>query len=252
MMQIKFCVTALFCASSLFANSFLLTPKSYRNKNDLVISKNDAFLTKKNIHIQIGDSSIGTCTSFLDSSCEQRQRSKVILNMAGFGGGGGGTSSKKGGSKKNKKKSAAGGGGDGGIKLKPKGQWDKYKSLKDATIVKVAARAVTDSNDGDWFEVGKIKSEGNAFTEIAVILQRGLIAEHAKRLHPLQFLPKDKVEWAYAEEGDDSITWVVVNKNSATSSPTGIEKKIGFEGKPDSTGFYGRSLEGRNGGIIVI
>ena len=52
----------------------------------------------------------------------------------------------------------------------------------------MATRVVNDSTDEvqPWYEVGRIKSEGDAFTEIAVTLQRGIIAEHAKRLYPLQ------------------------------------------------------------------
>lgn len=90
------------------------------------------------------------------------------LSMAGFGGGGGGSSKKKGGNKKNKSKAKP---------LKPKSQWDKYKSLKEATSVKVAARTVTEGNDGEWHEVGKVKSEEDKLTELAVFMQRGIITE---------------------------------------------------------------------------
>jgi len=147
--------------------------------------------------------------------------------MAGFGGGG---SSKKGAKK-------------GTVKaLKPKSQWDKYKSFKqEATRIRAAARVVAsagddDSDAGEWYEVGQIKSEGDEFTELAVVMQRGIIAEHAKRLHPLQFLPKDLMEWAY-ETNDE---WVAVDKNIASTAPAGIEKKIGFQGLPDNTGFCSR------------
>jgi hypothetical protein len=107
--------------------------------------------------------------------------------MGGFGG------AAAGGSKKKKKK-----GNDqkaGGLsstttnavsKLKPKSQWDKYKNLKEASTIQVAVRvaATDDSPDaaaaaaaGEWCEIGKVRSEGDAFTELAVVLQRGLIAE---------------------------------------------------------------------------
>ncbi len=93
------------------------------------------------------------------------------LNMAGFGGGGG--MAKKG--KGNKKK----GGGGAGLKLKPKPQWDRYGKLKKASAVRVAVRVANDGSEekGQWFEVGKVKSEENNFTEIAVAMQRGIIAE---------------------------------------------------------------------------
>lgn len=159
--------------------------------------------------------------------------SSSMLKMAGFGGSGGGGSTKKKGAKK---KSA----GSTVPKLKPKGQWDKYKSMKKASAVKVAVRVVKTEGDAEWFEVGKIKSEGDEFTELAVVVQRGMIAEHAKRLHPLQFLPKDQVEWGYADTGDDD-TWVAVDRNIAQGAPSGIEKKIGFVGNPDPSGFYSKT-----------
>jgi|AntRauTorckE5430_2_1112549.scaffolds.fasta_scaffold42200_2 hypothetical protein len=83
--------------------------------------------------------------------------------MAGFGGG---ASSKKDGKK-------------GTVKaLKPKSQWDKFKSFKKESRIKAAARAVdSDSVAGEWYEVGEIKSEGDEFTELAIVLQRGIIAE---------------------------------------------------------------------------
>ena len=95
--------------------------------------------------------------------------SSSMLKMAGFGGSGGGGSTKK----KGAKKSA----GSTVPKLKPKGQWDKYKSMKKASAVKVAVRVVKTEGDAEWFEVGKIKSEGGEFTELAVVVQRGMIAE---------------------------------------------------------------------------
>lgn len=151
--------------------------------------------------------------------------------MAGFGGG----SSKKTGGKKGKGK------GPVTQKLKPKSQWDKYKRFKKSSSVKVAVRVAADaeSDAGDWYEVGKIKSDGDEFTELAVVLQRGIIAEHAKRLEPLQFLPKYQVEWGYASADDE---WIVVDKNVANSAPSGVEKKIGFQGNPDKSGFYTKTI----------
>mmetsp|Transcript_12275 Transcript_12275/g.17900 ORF Transcript_12275/g.17900 Transcript_12275/m.17900 type:complete len:218 (-) Transcript_12275:188-841(-) len=170
------------------------------------------------------------------------------LSMAGFGGGGG-SSKKKGGNKKNKSKAKP-------LNVKPKSQWDKYKSLKEATSVKVAARAVTEGNDGEWYEVGKVKSEEDKLTELAVFMQRGIITSHAKRMYPLQFLPKDQAEWAYAEKGDDDdadVVWIAVDtKNVAEAATPGMEKKVGFQGNPESTGFYSSSLVGSNGPVIVI
>ena len=48
---------------------------------------------------------------------------------------------------------------------------------------------------------------------------------------------KDKIEWGFWEGDDDDGSWKVVDK--VEGAPEGIEKLIGFEGRPDpSTGFY--------------
>ena len=100
------------------------------------------------------------------------------LGMAGFGkssgGGGGGGMKKKDKTKKNVIK-----------KLKPKTQWDKYCQLKSAQGVDVAVRVVAAENN-DWIMVGRVKSENDSYTPQAVLLQRAIIAEHSKRLYPLQ------------------------------------------------------------------
>ena len=48
------------------------------------------------------------------------------------------------------------------------------------------------------------------------------------------------MEWGYAASNDDeSTTWSSVDKTVLSEAPEGIEKMIGFEGKPDpGTGFY--------------
>lgn len=161
------------------------------------------------------------------------------LSMAGFGGGG--AAKGMGGKKKKGAKKVA-------PVLKPKAQWDRYGSLKKSTPFRVATRVANDGEDvSEWFEVGKIKSEDDATTEAAVALQRGLIAEHAKRLYPLNFLQKDKVDWAYAEvQAPEQEDWIQVDKSSAADAEAGLEKKVGFEGKPDAaTGFYCHYQDGR-------
>jgi len=68
-----------------------------------------------------------------------------------------------------------------------------------------------------------------------------IFAQHAKRLYPLQISPKVAVEWAFAAADGES--WTSVDKSVLGNAPDGIEKMIGFEGKPDpSTGFYCVSL----------
>lgn len=76
---------------------------------------------------------------------------------------------------------ALGAGGFGGAaggkkkesKLKPKQQWDRYLDLKKEERYRVAVS----KDDKEWLEVGSIKSQGDAFTEAALVKQKGLIAD---------------------------------------------------------------------------
>lgn len=167
------------------------------------------------------------------TECRPHVTSKVY--MAGFGSASGG---KKG--KKAKKGSVP-------LKLKPKSQWDRYCDvLKKSAAISVAVRVVKGDERGEWLKVGRVKTEGDDFTQLAVAMQRGLIAEHAKRLLPLQVLPKDIVEWAYYKEDGDEGEWVLVSKDICDDAPAGVEKKMGFEGLPDpGTGFYCHYDQGR-------
>lgn len=155
--------------------------------------------------------------------------------MAGFGSASGG---KKG---KNAKKTTT------PLKLKPKSQWDRYCDvLKKSAAISVGVRVVKGDERGDWLKVGRVKSVGDEFTELAVAMQRGLIAEHAKRLLPLQVLPKDVVEWAYIKDNDGEEEWVLISKDICDDAPSGVEKKMGFEGLPDpASGFYCHYDQGR-------
>ena len=97
----------------------------------------------------------------------------VVVSMAGF-------ASADGDSNKKKKE----------MKLKPKQQWDRFASLKKETSVLVAVRVV---GQEDWLEVGRVKSKDNASIEAAVAKQRVIIAEHSRRLFPLQVSKDAKV-----------------------------------------------------------
>lgn len=57
--------------------------------------------------------------------------------------------------------------------------------------------------------------------------------QHARRLFPLQISLKATIEWAY--QNLDSEEWFVVDKSVLETSdvPEGLEKMIGFEGRPD-------------------
>jgi len=120
------------------------------------------------------------------------------------------------------------------IKLKPKQQWDRYKSddLKGSKIVRVGVHVI-DGEAGvvEWKEVGTVKSKDDSFTEIAVIRQKALIADHSRRMFPLQIFAKDTLEWGYMQ-GEE---WLVAGK---AAMPDDIEKLIGFQGLPEPTGFY--------------
>lgn len=143
--------------------------------------------------------------------------SSVVRHMAGFGSDG--PTSKK------KKE----------LKLKPKQQWDRFAALKKETSVLVAVRVV---GEEDWLEVGRVKSKDNANIEVAVAKQRVIIAEHSRRLFPLQVSKDAKVEWAYRQIEPEEM-WVVVDKSVLNESTEGVEKDIGFEGRPDpASGFY--------------
>mmetsp|Transcript_15494 Transcript_15494/g.26242 ORF Transcript_15494/g.26242 Transcript_15494/m.26242 type:complete len:223 (-) Transcript_15494:57-725(-) len=150
------------------------------------------------------------------------------LQMAGFGGGG---------DDKKKKKT----------KLKPKQQWDRYCNMKKEKRVRVAVRVLGDGEEtpGDWLEVGRVRSKDSAFTRMAVVRQKAIIADHARRLFPLQVKPKDNIEWAFWQEEPEEI-WVVVENSALDGAPSGLEKQIGFEGRPDpASGFYCLYNEGR-------
>lgn len=157
----------------------------------------------------------------------------TALSMAGFGGGSG--------SKKGKKKSKGAAGGATLPKLKAKAQWDRYAEMKTSDKITVGVR---DKDNGEWFKVGRVRSANNEYTEVAVARQRALIAEHSKRLYPVQIPSNAVLEWGY-ETNDDE--WVAVDKNKGGDDVAkGIEKQIGFEGISDkATGFYCFYHEGR-------
>jgi len=172
------------------------------------------------------------------------QSSKSFLRMAGFGGVSGSVGEKK---KKKLKKSVVA--GDGMAKLRPKLQWDRYKKLKKSKDIRVAVRVInqdgTAKEGAEWTDVGFIKSENDAYSEVAVLRQRAIIAEHAARLKPLEFGVKDRVEWSYYDgEAND---WALVNVTSnVVDVVDNIEKKIGFKGTADpNTGFYCTYDQGR-------
>jgi len=145
-------------------------------------------------------------------------------------------------------------------KLKPKQQWDRYSKLKNEIGLRVGVRI--EGTDSKWFKVGRVKSKAGAYPEMAVARHRGLIAEHARRLFPLQIPTSAKVEWAFSQEGSEekegseeqeeseekegSEEWVKVDRSVLTDAPEGLEKLIGFEGTPDpATGYYCRYKEGK-------
>lgn len=57
--------------------------------------------------------------------------------------------------------------------------------------------------------------------------------QHARRLFPLKISQKDAVSWALWDEDADE--WKTVEKSVMDDAdvPGGLEKLIGFEGRPD-------------------
>jgi hypothetical protein len=173
------------------------------------------------------------------------RRSAGTLYMAGFGAAASSSSSS----------------GDSASKLKPKGQWDRYLDLKQATSHTVgvkAASAEESDNDGDWLVVGQVRCRDETLLTAAVARQRGLIADHAKRLFPLKVTPQIKLAWGYFQTTGDVATpvdggavsgkWVVVDPKAAdaVAGQKDFDKSIGYEGTPDpSTGYYCTYNEGR-------
>jgi len=195
-----------------------------------------------------------TATSLSTSKSTSSSSSSSSVLYAGFGGGGETSKNKN---KKNKINKTD------KNKLKPKTQWDRYIELKYEPKIPVAVQI-----DGttEWLNVGCVKSQESKHTVQAVFRQRAIIADHAKRLHPIQLAPKGKqqlkLNWGFYEftspatatsaekdddneDGDDNEEqegqWTVVDKSTAASSTEddGIEKLIGFMGRPDPvSGFY--------------
>ena len=130
------------------------------------------------------------------------------------------------------------------VKLKPKQQWDRYLALKDAESFQVAVCVEREESksptatEPKWLRVGNVRSKDNAHTEAAVFRQRSLIADHARRLFPLQVLPKDKLLFGYVQEDE------LAEIDSKVEMPADIEKIIGFVGDPDISGFYMKPSQG--------
>ncbi|GKY91937.1 hypothetical protein MPSEU_000165300 [Mayamaea pseudoterrestris] len=170
------------------------------------------------------------------------------------------------------KAATAGGGGFGGsagskdkpsstttTSLKPKQQWDRYLAMgkpKDGETVTTVNVAVRREADGEWFTVGAVRSASDVNIAAAVARQRSLIADHARRLHPLQISKQDKVEWGYSPQQNnvstDGASWSVVDTKTIAME-SGLEKKIGFQGQEDpASGYYclyngGRRVTGDSG-----
>jgi hypothetical protein len=168
--------------------------------------------------------------------------------------------------------SSSSSGADSGGKLKAKTQWDRFLDLKqEATSYIVGVKIVADvGNDSDWLVVGQVRCRDESLLAAAVARQRGLLADHAKRLFPLKVTPQVKLAWGYfqADSGSTTTTaaptvaagttrlmatgsWVVIDPKTADSRNSSKEtkdfdKSIGYEGTPDpSTGYYCSYNEGR-------
>ena len=128
--------------------------------------------------------------------------------------------------------------------LKPKQQWDRYGDFaKKSTKHEVGVKVLKDGDaTNDWLSVGYVNAKNDAFdVELVVARQRSLIADHAKRLHPLSVMAKDKLEWGYCNSDGEWVGVAAVNdfvKN--------FEKEIGFEGIGDpNSGYYCHYKDGK-------
>lgn len=122
-------------------------------------------------------------------------------------------------------------------KLKAKAQWDRYLAMKQVESFPVG---VKDKTLEDWLVVGKVRSQDVTQVSQATARQRALLAEHAKRLHPLQISSQMQLEWGFQNETG---TWTIVDPKEADDLPNAFDKTIGFQGIADpNTGFYCVSL----------
>ena len=95
----------------------------------------------------------------------------------------------------------------------------------------------------EWYTVGKIRSKDNELTELSISRQRALIAEHAKRLFPVQIQQGAVLEWGYKVTDGE---WRVVDVKAESKDAKGVEKMFGFEGSPDrSSGMYCHYKDGK-------
>jgi hypothetical protein len=97
---------------------------------------------------------------------------------------------------------------------------------------------------------------------LTLSLIRTRLQQHARRLYPLQISKQDKVEWAYsassqrdANADDETVddasnasppaSWSIITPKEIALE-TGLEKKVGFQGRPDpASGYYCLYKEGR-------
>mmetsp|Transcript_19062 Transcript_19062/g.44643 ORF Transcript_19062/g.44643 Transcript_19062/m.44643 type:complete len:196 (-) Transcript_19062:47-634(-) len=125
-------------------------------------------------------------------------------------------------------------------KLKAKTQWDRYCDLKGTDKVVVGVREL---DQKEWYTVGKIRSKDNELTELSISRQRALIAEHAKRLFPVQIQQGAVLEWGYEVTSGE---WLVVDVKAEEGDSKGIEKCFGFEGVADrGSGMYCHYKDGK-------
>ena len=68
--------------------------------------------------------------------------------------------------------------------MKAKAQWDRYADLKQCSKVEVGVKLSGDGEgEGDWLEVGKLRSHNDEYTLIAIARQRALIAGKLNTFH---------------------------------------------------------------------
>eukprot|EP00540_Astrosyne_radiata_P014883 CAMPEP_0116861618 /NCGR_PEP_ID=MMETSP0418-20121206/23137_1 /TAXON_ID=1158023 /ORGANISM="Astrosyne radiata, Strain 13vi08-1A" /LENGTH=202 /DNA_ID=CAMNT_0004496289 /DNA_START=687 /DNA_END=1295 /DNA_ORIENTATION=+ len=127
------------------------------------------------------------------------------------------------------------------VKLKARKQWNRYLDMKEEKEIRVAVRKLnkdgTSDPDGEWLEVGRVKSKDNEFTAMAVARQKEIIADHAQRLFTTVSF-RAVLDMAYRKEEPEE-KWVIVKDSALEDAPKNLPKMVGFEGVPDpESGYY--------------
>eukprot|EP00520_Triparma_pacifica_P010658 CAMPEP_0118654422 /NCGR_PEP_ID=MMETSP0785-20121206/12388_1 /TAXON_ID=91992 /ORGANISM="Bolidomonas pacifica, Strain CCMP 1866" /LENGTH=213 /DNA_ID=CAMNT_0006547095 /DNA_START=233 /DNA_END=874 /DNA_ORIENTATION=+ len=146
--------------------------------------------------------------------------------------------------------------------LRPKGQWDRYLKFltthkKDTTLgYNFGTCVIRTPSSKKWIKVGYVAALPGVDVSDAVMVQKRIIFEHARRLQPGNFVNggKTDVEWGVLKGrgdgnredqggGEDYEEAEVITKFKKVDAGVG---EVGFEGMPDpATGFFCKYDKGK-------